>query len=127
MFTPGSLAFASAIDNYCKQNGIPKAKFHKDSGISSASLSQWRQEDYVVSQRSVQRIAEYTGMPVEDFMTKYGPEQTKRVDDIADLREEVRRRPEVAFMLRAAKNVPASVILEVAAKLERWKEESGID
>ena len=60
-------------------------------------------------------------------MTKYGPEQTKRVDDIADLREEVRRRPEVAFMLRAAKNVPASVILEVAAKLERWKEESGID
>ena len=64
-------------------------------------------------------------MTASEFLKEYGPEAKQ--GEIDDLREEVRRRPEVAFMLRAAKNVPASVILEVAAKLERWKEESGID
>lgn len=92
------------------------------SAISSPTLTQWRQ-GAVVSSKSIERLEEYTGMPIDDFMEKYDAQQSV-VDDTLEVREMLRNRPEAKVLFSAAKNAPASAFYEAAALLLRYQEES---
>ena len=121
MYKFTSLQIAEAIDEYCKEKGIGKRKFHADSGISSATLTQWRNENVVPTAKLVRRLQEYTGLYIVDFMRMYsagGPDET------AELRQMLVDRPDMKLLFQTAKNAPASAILEAAAILARYKEES---
>jgi len=117
-----SIQIAEAIDEYCKEKGIGKRKFHADSGISSATLTQWRNENVVPTAKLVRRLQEYTGLYIDDFMRMYGKGQED--DEAAELRQMLVDRPEAKLLFQTAKNAPASAILEAAAVLMRYKEES---
>ncbi len=123
MFKLDSQQLAKCIDKYCRANDITKKEFHKVSLISSATLTQWRQGT-VVSQKSVERLEEFTGMPVEEFVERFDPDRKYDEDDTFDVRQLMRERPEMKILYHAAKDIPTSLILETAAGLMRYKEES---
>lgn len=63
---PGLLA--RQIDVYCAANGIPKSEFFDETGISSATLSQWRKGIYEPSEKSIAAIESFTNMPIEALL-----------------------------------------------------------
>lgn len=124
MFTVDSFVLAKAIDNYCEREKVLKKDFHRESGISSATLTQWRNEDYLVSAKSIKKIESFANMSLEAFVAKYSEPSEAEEDEVMALREELRRRPETKILFHASKNAPTSAILEAAALIERYKEES---
>lgn len=128
MFKIDSAELAKCVDRFCKENGIRKLVFHDESGISSATLTQWRQGGKEVKGVSVQKLEAYTGMPIDSFVARYGDSpvevEAPEDDDTISIREFLRDRPEGKMLFHAAKDAPASALLEAAAIIMRYKEES---
>lgn len=59
---------ARQIDTFCMANRIAKSDFFSHTGISSATLSQWRNGLYEPSEKSIQAIEEFVGFPIEDLL-----------------------------------------------------------
>ena len=56
------LAFVQMVESELKKRGIPKEQFYKESGISSATMSQWRNRIYSPSSAAIRKIEEYLGI-----------------------------------------------------------------
>lgn len=56
------LAFVQMVEVELKKRGIPKEQFYKESGISSATMSQWRKRIYSPSSAAIRKIEEYLGV-----------------------------------------------------------------
>ena len=56
------LAFVQMIESELKKRGIPKEQFYKESGISSATMSQWRKRIYSPSSAAIKKIEDYFGI-----------------------------------------------------------------
>lgn len=81
------------IELYCASNRISKGEFSDNTGISSATLSQWRKGQYGPSEKSIKAIEDYLGMPIEALL--YGhPSDT--VTMLQELRDEDRALLDVA-------------------------------
>lgn len=50
------------IEEELKRQGISKGKFYKESGISSATFSQWRTGIYAPSSEALKKIERYLGI-----------------------------------------------------------------
>lgn len=59
---------ARQIDAYLAANGITKTEFIERTGISSATLSQWRNGKYAPSEKSIEIIEDYMGMPIKALL-----------------------------------------------------------
>ena len=56
------LAFVQMVEAELKKRGIPKEQFYRESGISSATMSQWRKRVYSPSSAAIKKIEEYLGV-----------------------------------------------------------------
>ena len=56
------LAFVQMIEVELKKRNIPKEQFYKESGISSATMSQWRKRIYSPSSAAIAKIENYLGI-----------------------------------------------------------------
>lgn len=56
------LAFVQMVEIELKKRGIPKEQFYRESGISSATMSQWRKRIYSPSSAAIRKIEEYLGV-----------------------------------------------------------------
>jgi len=56
------LAFVQMVELELKKRNIPKERFYKESGISSATMSQWRKRIYSPSSAAIKKIEEYLGV-----------------------------------------------------------------
>lgn len=56
---------ARQIDAYCATYSISKSEFYKRTGISTATLSQWRNGLYEPSEKSINAIEVFVGFPIE--------------------------------------------------------------
>ena len=61
-------SLATLSDTYCFENQITKKQFSRDTGISSATLSQWRTGQYTPSQKNIRQLEEYFGVSIDEFM-----------------------------------------------------------
>lgn len=125
MYKIDSVILAQCIDRYCKLNEIPKYEFNEESGISSATLTQWRKGSDV-SMKSLNKLESYLDMPIDDFMNEYGGNINKSDQDDGEMEilEYLRRQPEMRILFHASKGVPPSEVLKVAAQLMKFKEDS---
>ncbi len=57
-----NLAFVRRLEEELKMRRIPKEQFYRDSGISSATMSQWRKGIYAPSAAAVRKIEQYLGI-----------------------------------------------------------------
>lgn len=56
------LAFVQMVEIELKKRGIPKEQFYRESGISSATMSQWRKRTYSPSSAAIKKIENYLGL-----------------------------------------------------------------
>lgn len=55
-------AFVQKVEAELKRRCIPKEQFYRDSGISSATMSQWRKRIYSPSSAAIKKIEDYLGI-----------------------------------------------------------------
>ena len=56
------LAFVQMVEIELKKRNIPKERFYRESGISSATMSQWRKRIYSPSSAAIKKIEDYLGV-----------------------------------------------------------------
>lgn len=85
---------ARQIDAYCAANGIPKSDFYEKTGISSATLSQWRKGVYAPSAKSIDAIEFFTSMPIDALL--YGRPSIEAVFNAPNVTDDVVTFPVIA-------------------------------
>lgn len=81
------------IEIRLKEMGKSKSEFYKETGISSATYSQWNTGQFGPSKRKLEAISEYTGIPISDLTGEeqkekppaQGGELSKEVREIIEL------------------------------------------
>ena len=56
------LSFVQMVEAELKRRGITKEQFYRESGISSATMSQWRKRVYSPSSSAIRKIEDYLGI-----------------------------------------------------------------
>ena len=120
-------SLAAAIDLYCLENRITKKQFSKDTGISSATLSQWRTGQFTPSKSNISQLEEYFGVSIDDFIAgnykEKKPVQMDELEFLYLLREDLRNNPGFRVLYDETNGATAADMLEAAALLARRKEE----
>ena len=109
---------ARIVDSELASRGISKADFYVGSGISSATLSQWRTGKYDPTPDKLAKAEQYLGIKFADYENQTMDSET------AELLEQIRSRPDLGVLLRSAKDVPPSSVYELVSKLEKLKEDA---
>ena len=107
---------ARVVDAELASRGIPKSWFYSQSGVSSATLSQWRTGKYDPTPDKLAQIEKCLGISFADY------EKSDMDDETAVLLQSIRERQDLRVLLSSAKDVPPSSIYELIAQLERQKE-----
>ena len=81
------LAFVQMIELELAKRNIPKERFYKESGISSATMSQWRKRIYSPSSAAIKKIEEYLGITftIEQKENKKAPTDNGERDILEDV------------------------------------------
>ena len=120
-------SLAALIDTYCLENRITKKQFSHDTGISSATLSQWRTGQFTPSKSNIRQLEEYFGVSIDDFMMGHykekKPAQMDELEYLYMIREDLRDNPGFRVLYNETDGATAADMLEAAALLARRKEE----
>ena len=57
------------IEKFCKEKGISINKFEDECGFGNGTVSKWRGGKVKPSMNSIERIAEYTKIPVGELFS----------------------------------------------------------
>ena len=74
-----AVLLARQVDAYLAANGIQKQEFTEETGISTATLSQWRKGKYKPSAKNIDALEQYMNMPIEALL--YGHPSASRFSD----------------------------------------------
>lgn len=109
------------VEQRLAELGISKKEFYENSGISSATFSQWRTGQYEPSPAALRRITEYLGIHFVEGRDPTIPRVRTEMDDLMD---ELRSREDLRILLRSAKDVPPSSVYSLIAQIEKTKEDA---
>ncbi len=97
----------------------------KTIGFAYSTYRSYVREEREMNSEILLRFADFYGVSVDYILCRSDERQQKEeVDEITQLREMMRDRPELPFLMNLAKNAKASDILQASALLQRLKEES---
>lgn len=108
---------ARIVDSELASRGISKADFYAQSGVSSATMSQWRTGKYEPTPERLAKIEKCLGISFADY------EKSDMDDETADLLQSILERQDLRILLHSAKDVPASSIYALISQIERMKED----
>ena len=108
---------ARIVDSELASRGMSKAEFYAQSGVSSATMSQWRTGKYEPTPERLAKIEKCLGISFADY------EKSDMDDETADLLQSIRDRQDLRILLHSAKDVPASSIYALISQIERMKED----
>lgn len=106
------ITVARIVDSELASRGISKAEFYAQSGVSSATLSQWRTGKYEPTADKIAKIEKCLGISFSDY-------------EKSDLREELRE--DLKTLLKSAEDLPPSSVYELIAEIHRRKEMGKVD
>ena len=101
------LSFVQKIEQELVKRQIPKEQFYRESGISSATMSQWRKRVYSPSSAAIKKIEEYFIITFSLEQKNNSPSELELTEGEKDLLELFRlipadQQPVVLAMIRAA-------------------------
>ena len=108
---------ARIVDSELASRGISKAEFYAQSGVSSATMSQWRTGKYEPTPERLAKIEKCLGISFADY------EKSDMDDETADLLQSIRERQDLRILLHSVKDVPASSIYALISQIEKMKED----
>ena len=103
------ITIARVIDSELASRGIAKAKFYEESGVSSATLSQWRTGKYEPTADKIAKVEKCLGISFSDY-------------EKSDPREELR--DDLRVLLHSASDLPPSSVYALISQIEKMKEDS---
>ncbi len=116
-----------------KENGDykhgAKADFCRSIQIKPQTLSDWINGRSTSYKDKIYQISAVYGVPVEWLQTgkemfKRQYKETAKLDDAVAVRERLRSSPELKILFDTTEDAPASALLEAAALIMRYKEQS---
>lgn len=114
----------------CKEKGIKPSTVSKETGISTATLTSWKQGKYTPKQDKLQKIADFFGVSLEVLMT--GKDQNGYYFDqeTAEVAQSLFENKELRILFDAARNASPEDIktaADVLLALKRKEEYNGND
>ena len=106
------------IRSILDERKIPYARVEKACGFSNGYIGQLKKS---IPDDRLYKIAKYLDVSPAYLITGEEPEQE---ENNLGLREALRNRPDMRILFEVSKDAPPSAILEAAALLMRYKEES---
>ncbi len=107
-------------DNFVRQAvkmGLSPSAAAEQMGFKRSALSRWK-NGAEPRGYTLERIASFFGCTVKELVTGEVVE-----DDLRELRQALRDRPELRGLMDASLKLPASRVYEMMALLSRWEEE----
>ena len=106
------------IEAKLNEKHIQKLTFYKESGVAGSTFSQWKTGYRKPSIPSLELVAKYLDVPLDWIINGESNEK----DEAVAIRELLRDRPEMRLLFNVGKDAPASVIMEAAAQIMKFKE-----
>ncbi len=102
----------NAFDALLEERGVTSAAVAKATGISAATLSEWRKGKYVPKAEKLQKVADYFGVPVDYLMTGNARDESGRTyyidDQTAQLAQELMDNKELRILMDASADLVAA-------------------
>ena len=97
------------VETILAERRISRGDFYAQSGISSATFSQWRTGQYDPSQDKIAQIEKCLGVTLSDY---------EKSEQLEELRSDLR------ILLNSARDLPPSSVYALIAQIEKEKERS---
>lgn len=110
------------FEQLCRENGVTPYKVCKATGITTGSISNWKNGRYSPKTEKLQKIAEYFGVTVEYLTTGKQPEDYYLNDETAKIAQEVFDRKELRMLFDAARDCKPEHIKIAEDLLNKLKE-----
>lgn len=102
--------------------GIDQKVLAMDLGVSQPTISAWETGSKVPSSKSASKLADYFGVSIDYLLGR--EEVAVEVDeDIWELRERLRRQPELRMLFSATKKATKEDLLKTVRIIEALKED----
>lgn len=97
----------SIFEQLCKEKGVTAYKVCKETGLTTATISNWKAGRYTPKQEKMQKIADYFGVSLEYLMTGKTKEGDKKYylnDETAQMAQTLFENKELRVLFDAAKD-----------------------
>lgn len=113
----------SVFESLLEEKGVTAYRVAQATGISTATLTQWKQGKTTPKADKLKKIAEYFGVSLEYLMT--GKDQGEKLyyftTETAETAQEIFDDPDLRALFDAAKDCPPEVLRSTAALLRQLK------
>lgn len=129
--------YYEAFHKLCEQKGVKPARVSKETGISTATLTSWKQGKYTPKQDKLQKIADYFEVPLSEITGRSDGRSVVNAKDLYRLpanRDEMRNTLNALtgdISLRITKKIPvlgrvaAGIPIMAVENILDWEEISG--
>ena len=120
----------SIFEKLLEENGVTAYKVAKATGITTSTLTSWKQGKYVPKPDKLQKIADYFGVSLAYLLGQEDPEpnavdqENKPYvldDEALELLEELKTRPEMRTLFSVSKKATKEDILKAVKIIEALK------
>lgn len=114
---------AEYIDRRLLDAGIKKSRFFAESGISSATLSQWRTGQFQPSKSAIKKVADYFGISAAELTGEERQEDDDLREYLDDLKNDPEQRMLFNLMRNATKDELRATVAFIRTLREKYKEQ----
>lgn len=115
----------NAFDALLEERGVTSAAVAKATGISAATLSEWRKGKYVPKAEKLQKVADFFDVPVDYLMTGNARDESGRTyyidDQTAKLAQELMDNKELRILMDASRDLTPENVAALAALAKQLK------
>lgn len=111
------------FEKLCRDNGVKPSHVAKETGIATATLTDWKKGRYFPKQDKIKKIAEYFCVDWEDFYAEEAVEPRYYIDnDTAEKAQELFQNKDMRILFDAARDSRPEDLQMAADLLRRLKE-----
>lgn len=112
-----------AFERLCKAKGVTPYRVAKDTGVTTATLSSWKNGRYIPKTDKLQILADYFGVSVDCFIGVQTDEQPEYYYDkeTLEMAQKLFENKDLRILFDAAKDIDPSDLFFVYSLIQRMK------
>lgn len=114
--------YYEVFQQLCDERGVRPGTVSKATGVSTATLTNWKQGKYTPKPDKLQKIADYFGVSLDYLMNGRNQDAYYVNPETAKIAQKVFDDPELRLLFEAAQDVKPENIKLAAEMLRRFKE-----
>lgn len=115
------------FEKLCKERGVTPYRVAKDTGVTTATLSSWKNGRYTPKLEKLQKLADYFGVSVDtlndntELVQTHAPQEYYYDPDTMILADTLHKNKELRILFDAAKDISSEDLYLVYGLLQRMK------